>query len=49
MKTETDILIEIANLEKQISEIVKRGYSTELSNALPVLQAKINILNWVIK
>lgn len=49
MKTETEVLIEIAHLEKQMSEITKSDYSTELSNSLPILQAKINMLKWVIK
>lgn len=49
MKTETEILIEICNLEKQMSEIRKSEYSTELSNMLPLIQAKIDTLNWVIK
>lgn len=49
MKTETEVLIEIAHLEKQISEIKKSDYSTELSNALPILQANINMLKWIIK
>lgn len=49
MKTETDILIEIANLESQITSIRKSDYNSELANAIPLIQAKIDILKWVIK
>lgn len=49
MKTETDILIEIAHLEGQISSIRKAEYSSELANVIPLIQAKIDTLKWVIK
>lgn len=49
MKTETEILIEIAGFEQQISEIKKSEFNSELANVIPHIQAKIDILNWVIK
>lgn len=49
MKTETEILIEISGLEKQISEIKKSEFSLRRLNTQRIIQAKIDILNWVIK
>ena len=47
MKTETEILI--AGLEQQISEIKKSEFSLRRLNTQRIIQAKIDILNWVIK
>jgi len=49
MKTETDILVEIAGLEMQISSIRKAEFNSELANVIPLIQAKIDVLKWVIK
>jgi len=49
MKTETEILIEISGLEQQISEIKKSEFSLRRLNTQRIIQAKIDILNWVIK
>jgi hypothetical protein len=48
MKTETEILIEISGLEQQISEIKKSEFNLRRLNTQRIIQAKIDILKWVI-
>ena len=48
MKTETDILIKISELEMWISHLQKE-YPNESSNSVIIANEKIEILKWVLE